>query len=62
MYYMFLVSSSKENITEDKLWTKEFYFHKNCKVNDGGLSMKPVKKIPQPAILNTFICPKLEEL
>lgn len=37
-------------------------FHENCKVDDGGPSMKQVRKIPQQAVLNTIICPKIEDL
>lgn len=53
---------SKENINEDKIMPKGVRFHENCKVDDGGPSMKQVKKIPQQAILNTIFCPKLEDL
>ncbi|XP_026805786.1 protein Spindly [Rhopalosiphum maidis] len=57
------LSSSKENIGEDKRMTsKGVRFHNNCKIEDGGPSLKLAKKIPQQAVLNTIVCPKLEEL
>ncbi|KAF0771228.1 protein Spindly [Aphis craccivora] len=57
------LSSSKENIGEDKrITSKGVRFHNNCKIEDGGPSLKLAKKIPQQAVLNTIVCPKLEEL
>ncbi|XP_025195335.1 protein Spindly [Melanaphis sacchari] len=57
------LSSSKENIGEDKrITSKGVRFHNNCKIEDGGPSLKQAKKIPQQAVLNTIVCPKLEEL
>lgn len=57
------MSSSKENISEDKhMVTKGVRFHNNCKIEDGGPSLKLAKKIPQQAVLNTIVCPKFEEL
>lgn len=58
----FLVASSKENIKEDKYITKGVRFHENCKIEDGGPSVKQVKKIPPQAVLNTIVCPKFEEI
>lgn len=46
---------------EDRFRTKGVRFNDNCKIDDGGPSMKPVKNIPQQAVLNTIICPKLED-
>lgn len=61
--YIFVVSTSKENIDEDKcIATKGVRFHNNCKIEDGGPSMKQAKIIPQQAVLNTIVCPKFEEL
>lgn len=62
VFLHYLVSATKENIKEDKHFSKGVRFHENCKVEDGGPSMKQVKKIPQPAILNTIVCPKFEDL
>lgn len=42
--------------------SKGVRFHNNCKIEDGGPSLKLAKKIPQQAVLNTIVCPKLEEL
>lgn len=56
------MASSKENIKEDKYITKGVRFHENCKIEDGGPSMKQVKKIPPQAVLNTIVCPKFEEI
>lgn len=62
-FFVVVVSSSKENIGEDKRMTsKGVRFHNNCKIEDGGPSLKLTKKIPQQAVLNTIVCPKLEEL
>jgi len=59
-----LVLLSKENMKDDKpLMARGVRFHENCKIEDGGNSLiKPVKKIPQQAVLNTIVCPKLEDL
>lgn len=46
----------------DRPRTKGVRFNENCKIDDGGVSMKPVKKIPQQAVLNTIMCPKLDDL
>lgn len=63
LIYIFLVNSSKENMKEDKhFMPKGVRFHENCKIEDGGPSVKQVKSIPQQAVLNTIVCPKLEEL
>jgi len=57
------VSSSKENIEQDKRTTiKGVHFHNNCKIEDGGPLLKIAKKIPQQAVLNTIMCPKFDEL
>jgi len=59
------ILSSKENIKLDKPLDKPargVHFHENCKVDDGGSLMKQVKKVPQQAVLNTIMCPKLEDL
>lgn len=53
---------SKENIMEDKYVSKGVRFHENCKNEDGGPMLKPVKNIPKPSVLNTIICPKFEDL
>lgn len=59
----FIVSSSKENIEQDKRTTiKGVHFHNNCKIEDGGPLLKIAKKIPQQAVLNTIMCPKFDEL
>lgn len=58
----FVASLSKENIKEDKHVSKGVRFHENCKIEDGGPMMKQVKNLPQPSVLNTIVCPKLEEL
>lgn len=56
------MSLCKENFQEENHTTKGVRFHENCKIEDGGISMKPAKKIPQQAVLNTIVCPKFEEL
>lgn len=56
------MSLCKENIKEENQTIKGVRFHENCKIEDGSTLMKPVKKIPQQAVLNTVVCPKFEEL
>ncbi|XP_050432814.1 protein Spindly [Adelges cooleyi] len=56
------ISNSKENKNEEKSnISKGVRFHENCKIEDGGPDMKQTKKVPQPAVLNTIVFPKLEE-
>ncbi|XP_050530918.1 protein Spindly-like isoform X2 [Daktulosphaira vitifoliae] len=58
------ISSTKENHKLDDKYSssKGVHFHENCKVEDGGPDIKQTKKIPQPAVLNTIMFPKLEEI
>lgn len=54
---------SKENLKEDKHMSRGVRFHENCKIEDGtGPMIKQVKTIPQSSVLNTIVCPKLEDL
>lgn len=56
------MESSKENFKEDKFISKGVRFHENCKIQDGGPSMKQAKTIPPQAVLNTFVCPRFEDM
>lgn len=47
---------------EDNHTAKGVRFHENCKIEDGGTSMKQAKQIPQQAVLNTIFCPKFDDL
>lgn len=62
-YFLYcLVSSDKENTNENKRMAKGVRFNDNCKIEDGGPSIKQIKQIPPKAVLNTIVCPKFEEL
>lgn len=58
------MSSTKENhrLDEKSNYSKGVRFHENCKIEDGGPDMKQSKKIPPPAVLNTIVFPKLEDI
>ncbi|VVC26173.1 Hypothetical protein CINCED_3A001291 [Cinara cedri] len=56
------MSSDKEMKNENKHVAKGVRFNGNCKIDDGGSLIKQNKQIPPTAVLNTFVCPKYEEL